>query len=68
MPHSLLAHIIGTQPCTSPHHHHRPQHLFSPKTKYFLAFDSQDYQATQESFLECQGINPLSPGEDKKRS
>lgn len=48
-------------------------HFFFSKTvadfhKHFLAFDGQDYQATQESFLECQGVNPLSPWEDKKRS
>lgn len=55
MPHSLLARIIGTQPRFSP-----------PKTaadfpKYFFAFDSQDYRATQKSFVENHGTNPLSP-------
>lgn len=35
---------------------------------YFLVFDGQDHQATQESFLEYQGSNPLSPWKDKNRS
>ena len=66
MPHSLLAHIIGK--CTPPTPRTTPSTFFPLRQKYFLAFDSQDYQVTQESLLECQGINPLSPGEDKKRS